>query len=133
MRNAFVSTTMATLLAMAMGQGDECRRCEGMAMDLRDALRNVEPEVDGSVFRARRMRHPRSELDIVRVVEETYEKWLPMEPEIAGWIQMHGDAIDDYVYEEGPEHVPWLLCETLTSACPTGHFVHHESHMGDEL
>lgn len=133
MRRVRLSATLATLLAMARGTEDECARCEEMAVALRDALRDVEPETDGSVFRARRMRHPRSELDIVHAIETTYQTWSSVQPDTAGWLQMHGDEIDDFVYEEGPERVPWLLCETLAAVCPSGHFEHHEAHPGDEL
>lgn len=128
-----LSTTFATLLAMARGTEDACGRCEEMAVALRDALRDVEPETDGSVFRARRMRHPRSELDIVRAIETTYQACISVQPEAAGWLQTHGDEIEDFVYEEGPEHVPWLLCERLAAVCPSGHFAHHDTHAGDEL
>mmetsp|Transcript_677 Transcript_677/g.2605 ORF Transcript_677/g.2605 Transcript_677/m.2605 type:complete len:134 (-) Transcript_677:666-1067(-) len=133
MRRTRLSTTFATLLAMARGAENTCGRCEEMAVALRDALRDVEPETDGSVFRARRMRHPRSELDIARAIETTYQAWISVQPEAAGWLQTYGDEIDDFVYEEGPEHVPWLLCETLAAVCPSGHFAHRNTHPGDEL
>lgn len=110
-----------------------CETCDAMALEARNLLRDLEPDPEGNVFRSRRMRHPRSELEIIKVLDEVRVKWTEKEPDLASSLKEYEDNLEELVYEEGPERLPWLLCEVLLSSCPPGTYVQRKVHVEDEL